>query len=217
MERLDPRGLRVLAGASGFLCVNWLRGSSLWASSLWVKFPRRHVRGDGLETSWPGRHAWLPAGAIHEWFGVADSPAWAPPLLLLAHLARRSLISRPSQRILWIGRRVHPSPAALIGSGDDPRLLLERSLFIDADEPNSRVWAIDLALRCPAVATVIADGSGMSMSHSRRLQLAAQSNGRWGIGLLARPPSELAGHSAPTCASMRIVKRSPRGCATLNR
>ncbi|MFI4897592.1 MAG: ImuA family protein [Phycisphaerales bacterium JB059] len=68
--------------------------------------------------------------------------------------------------------------------GGDPRLL-ERSLFVSSDHLAERVWAIDLALRCPGVGVVIADGSGLGMRDSRRLQLAASSEGA--LCLLGRP------------------------------
>jgi protein ImuA len=51
------------------------------------------------------------------------------------------------------------------------------------------LWAIESAARCPAVAAVIADGSGLVMAHTRRLQLAAEAGSA--LLLLARPPREL--------------------------
>lgn len=52
---------------------------------------------------------------------------------------------------------------------------------------------MDLALRSPAVAAVIADASGLDMASSRRLQLAAEAGlerGGGGLALLVRPPDE---------------------------
>jgi hypothetical protein len=71
------------------------------------------------------------------------------------------------------------------GDGSSPGWLVGRSLFIDPPHGDERIWAIDLAMRCPAFAVVVADGSGLEMAHSRRLQLAAQ-EGR-SLALLARP------------------------------
>lgn len=112
-------------------------------------------------------------------------------MAVLIHLARRVLGSNgtglpPVGRVLWIGRRCWPYPAAMV-CGDDRRLL-EASVFVetgDGREACPTVWAIDLALRCPGVAAVVADGSGIGMAESRRLQLAAASGGS--LGLLARP------------------------------
>jgi hypothetical protein len=111
--------------------------------------------------------------------------------------------------VVWIGRAIRPYPHLLL-RGRAPigrfassrqstanardRLLLERSLFIDPPDDGTRLWAIDLALRCNAVCAVIADGCGLSMAQTRRLQLAAEAGGA--LVLLARPPEEEAELSA---------------------
>ncbi|MFO0874641.1 MAG: hypothetical protein U0575_11820 [Phycisphaerales bacterium] len=90
------------------------------------------------------------------------------------------------------------------------RTLLRASLFVDiaeriraggsnasgfgAHEPDARLWAIDLALRCTGVALVVADGRGLDMAATRRLQLAAEAGQT--VGLLARAPDERATLSA---------------------
>jgi hypothetical protein len=76
--------------------------------------------------------------------------------------------------------------------------LLDRSLFVAPDGSSSRreageqfskrLWAIDTALRCPGVTAVVADGTGLTMAATRRLQLAGASTGA--LVLLARPPHE---------------------------
>ncbi|QDV04901.1 hypothetical protein Poly30_03950 [Planctomycetes bacterium Poly30] len=82
--------------------------------------------------------------------------------------------------------------------------LLTRSLFVatttgekrSRGEVSERLWAIDTTLRCPGVTAVIADGSGLPMAATRRLQLAAASAGA--LVLLARPPEEVREISAAT-------------------
>jgi hypothetical protein len=69
------------------------------------------------------------------------------------------------------------------------RALLQRSIFVDPPDNASRLWAIDQAFRSRAVAVAIADGTGVNMQHSRRLQLAAEAGGS--LCLLARPVKEL--------------------------
>jgi hypothetical protein len=76
--------------------------------------------------------------------------------------------------------------------------LLSRSLLVDPPTDEDRLWAIDLCLRSPAAAVVVADGGGLKLSHTRRLQLAAESGGA--LSLLARPLHELA---TPSAASTR--------------
>jgi hypothetical protein len=143
---------------------------------------------------------------------------WLPPLTILLHLARSAMAqaSDGNQLIVWIGRRCWPSAAALrnvqtskrqnIKTNETRRAfdfdfltfrLFDVSLFIDPPDDASRLWAIDLALRSPAVAAVIADGSNLDMAHTRRLQLAAEASpGNGAIGLFARPSWELNNLSA---------------------
>ena len=75
------------------------------------------------------------------------------------------------------------------GKTRDDRTLLSHSVFLDPPNDEARAWAIDLALRCPAVRLVIADGRRLEMSVTRRLQLAAESRDD-AMALIARPASE---------------------------
>ena len=143
---------------------------------------------------------------------------WMPPLCVLSHLAWQALTQDGEGQaayVVWIGRRlwpyprillrgspaitrfgITPSPAADPDRTNDPGLLLRRSLFVDPPDDATRLWAIDLALRCPAVVVVIADGRGLRMAETRRLQLAAEAG--HALALLARPPAELSELSAAT-------------------
>ena len=131
----------------------------------------------------------LVPGVVHEWFagtGARTGAGEIPPLLILTHLARRALQYEDvscSQRVFWIGKHVWPRLAPEEGAD-----LLERSVFVDPPDDATRLWAIDLCLRSPSVAVVVADGRGLSMAASRRLQLAAEA-GRTMV-LLTRPAAE---------------------------
>ena len=81
------------------------------------------------------------------------------------------------------------APGPVAPGGEQGRDLLCCSVFIDPPDDASRLWAIDLALRCPAVVAVVADGRGLELPQTRRLQLAAESGAV--LGLLGRPPGEL--------------------------
>jgi protein ImuA len=167
----------------------------------------------GLATGWPDLDELLPGGGlprggVHEWVGVASpdgeksderSSFWGPPLAIMSHLVRRALaaagglVSYP----VWIGASVWPYPRVLVGAADRQRAgSLERSLFVRASDRTSRLWAADVALRNPAVAVVVADGSGFDLAATRRLQLAAEAGGT--VCLLARPPRERSALSAAT-------------------
>ncbi|MGP1346840.1 MAG: ImuA family protein [Phycisphaerales bacterium] len=130
-----------------------------------------------MPTGWGSEAPRLDRGAIHEWY----SPV--PALTVLSALAAQAIAEPSAGAIVWVGR----SCWASLGSLRNPRVL-ERSVFVDPPNDADRGWAIDQALRCAAVACVIADGRGIDMGLSRRLQLAAAEGGA--IGLLARPPDE---------------------------
>ena len=66
--------------------------------------------------------------------------------------------------------------------------LLGRSVFVDPPDQRQRLWAVDVAVRCPAVTAVIADGRHWNMAATRRLQLAAREGGA--LVLLGRDGSE---------------------------
>lgn len=167
-----------------------------------------------LTTDGPAPFALSP-GAVHEWFGPIDDdepteqpdPAWRGSVLLLASFARRALHERGSSGrlggwVVWVGAPCWPYAPGLVG---EDRRLIARSLLVDPSSHAERVWAVELALRSPAVAAVIADGRGLRMNESRRLQLAAQA-GRT-LALVARPARELAELS---CAATRwLVRRAP--------
>jgi len=144
----------------------------------------------------------LSMAALHEWFGVAPSKhfvtcqeeqtrrnAWMPPLVPLVHLVRQAMKRTSfSQHSIWIGRQCIPYGGVVMGS-DGNRRVLDRSLFVVADGPNDRLWAIDLALRSKSVGLVIADGSGFDMAATRRIQLLAKAQQT--PVLLVRPPWEV--------------------------
>lgn len=157
-----------------------------------------------VETGWAELdevlpHGGLPGNSVHEWVGLEplttsdERPArrWTPPLGVLLHVVRRAMVVAeriPAPlSICWIGRRVWPTVQALTLHSTPASDLLSRSLFIDAPDARARLWAADLASRCASV-LVIADGSGLDMAATRRLQLAAEAGG-WMVHL-ARPPWE---------------------------
>ena len=183
-----------------------------------------------LATGWSlggGRWVELRRGCVHEWFllepergeGAGEGGAregrggsWWPPLCVLAHLAGRA-IEAGGGHAVWIGRRCWPHGRLLwrggagegegrgagVGVGERGRLI-RRSVFVDAEEGGQRLWAMETAARSGAVSAVVAEGSGLSMAATRRLQLAARAGamerGGGAVVLLARPPGERGALSA---------------------
>lgn len=164
----------------------------------------RHVETWRLASGWPLVDAVLNggliSGAIHEWFFLEPGgreharAMWRPPMAVLVHMAKRAIGAKGGPGgAVWIGQRCWPHGHSL---AEGTPSLMRRSLFVDVTGQANRWWAIDLAARSRAVKVVIADGSGLSMSGSRRLQLAAESGGS--IILLSRPVQERATISAAT-------------------
>lgn len=135
----------------------------------------------------------LTLGEVHEWYGGSDGD-WLPPLTILIGLAIAAVESGKATHLCWIGRACWPCPLALLHH----QRVLRASLFLDLPHDSARLWAIDLALRSSAAVGVIADGRGLTLAHTRRLQLAANIGG--GLCLLARPGHE---RTAPSAASTR--------------
>src|ERR1035437_255113 len=132
----------------------------------------------------------LATGHIHEWHPAADfsGKTWYPPLTLLTMLA---LSVKSGGRVLWIGRRCWPAFQLLcaLPADEKPQARLRRSMFLDPLTDAERFWAIGQGLRCAGVCCVVADGSGMPVTVSRRLQLAAETGKA--VGIIARPPWEI--------------------------
>jgi hypothetical protein len=145
-----------------------------------------------LEARWG---ATLALGVAHEWFAdsyldesghrSSSDRSWFPPLCLLADLAASAVAARHQEGlVLWIGRRCLPYGRMLARWP----VLLRASVLVDAPDDAARLWLIDIAARSPSVAAVIADGHGLRVASTRRIQLAAACGG--GLCMLARPPEE---------------------------
>ncbi len=119
---------------------------------------------------------------VHEFLGVTDAlqhAPWSPPIGMLLHIAQPDPHSNPTT--LWIGRELWPYGPAL-------SQLAPASLFIDAPDAATRLWAAETALRSNAVGLVIADSRAFTRPATQRLQLAA--NAANSVCLLARPATE---------------------------
>ena len=121
-----------------------------------------------------------------------SSVPWPVPVsaCILTYLARRAAMALDG-RVIFVGRRCWPNPQFLARMG-----MLDGCLFVDAVTVADRLWAIELAMRCPAAAAVVGDAGQFRMPATRRLELAARDAGS--LVLLARPGAERAMPSAAT-------------------
>ncbi|BAM04227.1 hypothetical protein [Phycisphaera mikurensis] len=133
-------------------------------------------------------------GHLEEW-ASADFRGDQPPagVLWSRVTAARAAGSRERKLIVWVGDWCWLNPRAVDGTPDD-------WLWLKTARQADRVWAVELCCRNPAVSVVVADGRGLPMAATRRLQLAARAGGV--RVLLARTPEELA---MPSAAPVRGI------------
>lgn len=127
-------------------------------------------------------HGGLPAGAVTEVFSALDGGG----AMTLACYAARAAASQ-TRTVVIVDTPGDFYPPAVWRLG----ILWDRLLVIRPRNTGQALWAVDQALRCGAVAAVVAPIPRIDLAASRRLQLAAESGG--GIGLLLRPVADHAG------------------------
>lgn len=142
----------------------------------------------------------LARGALHEVFAADAGIATAFCALLAGRLARAGESgSGPGGAILWCERPRTLDAGMLYGPallpfGIDPgRLILVRARR-DVDA----LWAMEEGLRCGRLAAVIGEVAEISLTTSRRLQLAAEESGVTALALRPR-----ADRPAPSAAATR--------------
>lgn len=117
-------------------------------------------------------------GTLVEWLAAADGSGAGT----LAVLAAREACRDGDWLVLVDGRREWYPPGLLRwGIAPETLLLVQPHMGPDA------AWALDQALRCPAVAATMAWIDTIDGKTFRRWQLAAEQGG--GLGLLVRPES----------------------------
>ena len=127
----------------------------------------------------PAIDAALPANglaraALHE--VLAAEPGAAAGFCAL-------LLGRTGGTVLWIGPDPDAWPPGLARYGLSPTNLV----LVRASRPTDALWAMEEALRCPAVAGALLTLTEIDLTAARRLQLAAEAGGA--LGLLLRPDS----------------------------
>jgi protein ImuA len=127
----------------------------------------------GIERALPG--GGLARGALHELCGAPEQAAAAGfAAVLLGRLAADG-------HVVWIGPRDELYGPGLLELGLDPaRLIVVRARGRDA-----RLWALEEALRSPGLVAALAEVDRLTLTQSRRLQLAAEAKGV--TGFLLRP------------------------------
>jgi protein ImuA len=139
----------------------------------------------GIDRALPG--GGLAQGALHELCGAPDQGA---ALGFAAVLLGRLMAD--GGHAVWIGPRDELFAPGLAALGVAP----ERLIVVRARARAARLWALEEALRSSGLAAALAEVDQLTLTHSRRLQLAAEAKGV--TALLLRPPGADAMASAAT-------------------
>ena len=136
----------------------------------------------------------LALGALHEvaggGMGAIDGAAAA--LFAAGILARREGV------VLWCVSRPDLFAPALAQAGLGP----DRVIYVEAGDDKTVLACFEEGLRHGGLAGVVAEVARLSMTSSRRLQLAAERTGTLGIALRRwRRPAEASEFGQPTAAS----------------
>jgi protein ImuA len=130
----------------------------------------------------------LARGCLHELCGAPDRAAAAGfAAALLGRLA-------VDGHVAWIGPRDDLFAPGLSALGLAP----ERLIVVRARARDARLWALEEALRSPGLVAALAEVDQLTLTQSRRLQLAAEAKGV--TAFLLRP---LAACDAPCAAVTR--------------
>lgn len=126
----------------------------------------------------------------------------------LALTAAREAMAKTDRFCLVVDWREEFYPPAVAAMGID----LKRVVIVRPQTLAERLWAIDQALRSPAIAAVIAEVEHLDDRAARRLQLAAERGG--GLGLLVRG---VAARHLPSWAAVQwLVRPLPQSIGPSN-
>lgn len=169
---------------------------------------RRPTGTNSISTGCTAMDACLPAGGyvpgtVIEYLR-ATSGCGATYLALTA--AAAALATWEEKYLVVVDTHHQLYPPALLSHG----IALSRVIWVRPQSQSDAMWAVDQALRTPAVAAVVADLESIDERDARRLQLAAERGG--GLGLLLR---SLAARRMPSWAEVQWVVRSQVTAATI--
>jgi protein ImuA len=138
----------------------------------------------------------LALGALHEVAGGGNGAIdGAAAALFTAGIAART-----RGQVLWCVTRQDLFAPTIAQAG----LLPDRVVYVDADDEPSVLACFEEGLRHGGLGAVVAEFAGLSMTASRRLQIAAEGSGVIGIAIRRwRKLAEAAAFGQPTAAVTR--------------
>ena len=149
---------------------------------------------DAIDSKLPG--GGLALGALHEIAGGAQGVTdGAAPALFAA-----GILARVSGSILWCMTQADLFAPAIAQAGLDP----DRIIYVEARDETAILNCFEEGLRHGGLGGVVAEVARLSMTASRRLQLAAEGSGTIGIAIRRwRRLAEAADFGQPTASSTR--------------
>lgn len=151
---------------------------------LWQGF-KSHQSGDSdtiglgeIESAFP--NGAFPKGVIHEFISILPEYSAACDGFISGLL---SVLMQDGAGCVWIstGRKLYP--ASLRNFNVEP----DRIIFMDVATEKDTLWIMEEALKCDGLTAVIAELSGLTLTESRRLQLASEQSGVTGFVLRKNP------------------------------
>jgi len=118
-----------------------------------------------IDAAFPNRT--FPTGAVHEVVSPASEDLAAASGFLTGLMAG---LMRSKGVAVWISTRRTVFPPALKAFGIKP----DRLLFVEVPREREALWAMEEALKSPALTAVVGELRDISFTASRRLQLAVE-------------------------------------------
>jgi protein ImuA len=150
-----------------------------------IKAIDQHLPGGGLAL-----------GALHEVAGGGNGAIHGAAAALFA----AGIVARTRGKVLWCLTRQDLFAPALAQAG----LMPGRVIFVEASDEKSVLICFEEGLRHGGLGAVVAEVARLSMTASRRLQLAAEGSGTIGLAIRRwRRPAEAVDFGQPTASVTR--------------
>ncbi len=134
----------------------------------------------------------FPRGSLIECLGIGLHAGGAGMFAMI--MARQAALEGGAIVVFDHQHQFYPPAAAVLG------IDLETVIVVQAHSRRDRIWALDQALRCPAVAATWTLQEQLDEHDFRRLQLAVQEGG--GLGFLVRSQQV---HHQPSWSDLRFT------------
>ncbi|WP_164110403.1 MULTISPECIES: ImuA family protein [Sphingobacterium] len=125
----------------------------------------------------------FPTAAVHEFISLTAIHATATNGFIANIVAK---LMHAGNFCLWISTKRSLSPIGLTHFGIAPHQVI----FVDIAQDKDALWVMEQALKCNALAAVVAEMEEVSFSESQRLQLAVEKSNVTGFLHRRRPRHE---------------------------